>query len=68
MAIVYYVVMLFLGWEFYRIYQAQGGAAVGVSAMGLGQAAFAKVEEVRSLVKEARHHDKDKDNDKPKSD
>jgi len=47
MAILYYIVFLFLGYEFYKVYRVQGTAAVGITAMGLGQATLQRVEEVR---------------------
>jgi len=70
-AIIYYVVFLIIGFEFYRVYQKQGGAAVGITAMGLGQATIQKVDDVRHTIASSFARptkDKDKEERKKKDD
>ena len=47
-ALYYYTVTCMLGYEFYKIYQAQGGAALGVGVSSLFSATLQKFEELKT--------------------
>jgi len=64
MAIVYYIVFSVMGYEFYKVYRKQGTTAVGISAMGLGQTIFQRIEEYRHSLASVVTRQGDKENKK----
>jgi len=59
MAILYYMVFFFMLYQFFQVYKKQGTAAVGITAMGLGQSVFQRVDDYRHTIASSIAHHQD---------
>jgi len=60
MAILYYIVVSFMLYQFFQVYKKQGTAAVGITVMGLGQSVFQRVDDYRHSIASTIAHRVDK--------